>query len=534
MTSPGGAPNLREMPGLGRPRAAREIGEQRRIFPAAELAFAPLLAIALGLLAVEVVLNGFHGYGYFTDELYYIACSKRLAFGFVDHPPLAPLFLRAIRAILGDSLPAIRLPAALAGAATAFLAGDIARRVGGGRLAQILAAVSTAAAPGPMILFGFYSTNAFEILFWTLSADFVVAILAGADPRLWLAVGAVAGLGLENKHTMVLFGGALAIGLVATSARKLLRGPWPWLGLLTALLLFAPNLAWQARHDWVSPEFYRIANAAKNVPTSTLRAAFDQVLFMNPVMAPLWLAGLGFYLLERTGIRWRAIGVTFSALFTLLLLVPTSRPDRIAGAYPMLFAAGAVVLARPRLRLARIAFLGLLGVSTAVLAPLALPLLEPVSMARYAEALHINPQIEIQRKSRVPQWAADRLDWPELAAAIEGVRARLAPGEREKAAFLAGDYGFAGAVERYGTPGGFARVIGTHNQYFLWGPGDPSPEVVVAFGVPRRDLDRLFADVEEAAVFRCEFCYQDGMPIFVARQPRIPLSAAWPTLKHFE
>ncbi len=522
------------MPGLGRPRAASGTGEERRIFPAAELAVAPLLAIALGLLVVEVVLNGFRGYGYFTDELYYIACSKRLAFGYVDHPPAAVFFLRGIRAILGDSLPAIRLPAALAGAATAFLAGDIARRIGGGRLAQILAAVSTAVAPGPMILFGFYSTNAFEILAWTLSADLAVAILAGADPRLWLAVGAVAGLGLENKHTMVLFGGALAIALVATSARKLLRGPWPWLGLLVALLLFAPNLAWQARHDWVSPEFYRIANAAKNVPTSSLGAAFDQVLFMNPVLAPLWLAGLWFYLLGRAGNRWRAIGVTFSALFALLLLVPTSRPDRIAGAYPMLFAAGAVVLARPRLRVARIAFLGLLGVSTAVLAPLALPLLEPASMAKYAEALHINPQIEIQRKSRVPQWAADSLGWPELAAAIEGVRARLTQGEREKAAFLAGDYGFAGAVERFGAPGGFARVIGTHNQYFLWGPGDPPPEVVVAFGVPRAELDRLFADVEEAAVFRYEFCYQDGKPIFVARQPRIPLSAAWPSLKHFE
>jgi Dolichyl-phosphate-mannose-protein mannosyltransferase len=385
-----------------------------------------------------------------------------------------------------------------------------------------------------MILFGFYSTNAFEILFWTLCADLVLALLAGADPRLWLAVGAAAGLGLENKHTMVLFGAALAIGLVATSSRELLRGPWPWLGLLVAGLIFAPNVAWEARHGWVSLEFYRTAEAVKNVPTSMLRAAFDQVLFMNPVLAVVWLAGLWFCLFARAGRRWRIIGMTFAALFALILVVPTSRPDRIAGAYPMLLSAGAVVLGRPGLRRARVAFLGLLAVSTAVMAPLALPLLAPPAMARYARGLHINPQIEIQRMSQVPQWVADRLGWPELATAVATVYRGLPPAERGRAAFLAGDYGYAGALERYGAAEGITRVIGTHNQYFLWGPGDPPPEVVVAFGFSRAFLDRLFADVEEAAVFHCDFCYQDGMPIWVARRPRVPLSTAWPALKHFE
>jgi hypothetical protein len=248
----------------------------------------------------------------------------------------------------------------------------------------------------------------------------------------------------------------------------------------------------------------------------------------------VWLAGLGFYLVGRAGRRWRGVGVTFAALFALILVVPTSRPDRIAGAYPMLLAAGAVVIARSPLRRVRVVYLGLIGASTAVMAPLALPLLAPAAMARYAATLHINPQIEIQRKNQVPQWVADELGWPDLAAAVTEVHGRLPPAERGGAAFLAGDYGFAGAVERYGAAGGIARVIGTHNQYFLWGPGNPPPETVVAFGFPRATLDRLFAEVEEAAVFRCEFCYQDGMPIWVARQPRVPLSAAWPGLKHFE
>lgn len=500
----------------------------------ADLSCGPLLAIAIGYVLVEVALNGWHGYGYFTDELYYIACSKRLALGYLDHPPLAPLILRGVRAVLGDSLPAVRLPAALAGAATVFLAGRMACRLGGRAFAQTLAALAVAVAPGLMILFGFYSTNAFEILVWVVCADLLMALAAGADARLWLALGAAAGLGLENKHTTAAFGAALAVSLLATHARKLLRGPWPWLGLLVALLVFVPNLIWQVRHDWISLEFYRTAAAVKNVSTSSLGAAFDQVLFMNPAMAPLWLLGLWFYLADRAGRPWRVLGAVFVTLFALILIAPTSRPDRIAGAYPMLLSAGAVVLERPALRLLRNAFVPVLAATTAVLAPLALPLLSPAGLAKYAAALHINPRIEIQRWSEVPQWAADRLGWEDLADAVATVLRRMPDGERRSAIVLAGDYGYAGALELFGPARGIGGVIGTHNNYFLWGPGNPSPRVIVAFGIPVRDLDRLFAQVERAAEFRCDFCYQNGMPIWIARQPRIPLDEAWPSLKHFE
>jgi hypothetical protein len=272
----------------------------------------------------------------------------------------------------------------------------------------------------------------------------------------------------------------------------------------------------------------------KNVPTTPLGAAFDQALFMNPLLAPLWIAGLWFLLWDRTAVKWRALGVACSLLLVLVVMVPTSRPDRIAGIYPCLLAAGAVVLARSGLRLIRPAYLTLVAVATMVMAPLALPLLQPPALAAYAAALHVNPQIEVQRMSRVPQWVADRLGWPDLAAAIAAARDTLPAGERRVASFLAGDYGYAGAVEMFGAADLPLPVIGTHNQYFLWGPGDPPPGALVTFGVPRDDLDRLFAEVRQAAVFHCEFCYPDGMPIRLVRQPRIPLEQAWPALKHFE
>jgi hypothetical protein len=490
-----------------------------------------LLAVAIAYAGLQVALNGCKGYGYFNDEFYYLACARRLALGYVDHPPLAPFLLRLLTSLTGVSIAAIRLPAAIAGGATVYLAGRMAWRLGGDVRAQTLAALAMAAAPGPMILFGFFSTNPFEILVWTLIADLALAIAGGADPRMWVAMGVVAGLGLENKHTTVLFVGALAVGLVATSAREHLRGPWPWAGLAAALLVFAPNLAWEARHGWVSLEFYRVANAVKNVPTTSWRAGLDQVLFMNPVMAPLWIIGLVWLLAAR---RVRFLAVAFLVLFALLLAFPTSRPDRIAGAYPMLLSAGAVALAPLRARLARGALIAALAFSTAVMAPLALPILSPASLASYSERLGINPQIELQRRSRVPQWVADRLDWEELAEAVAGVARGLPPEERRAAAVFAWDYAYAASLELYGPARGVPRVISTHNNYFLWGPGTPAPSTVIAVGVPRPLLDRLFAEVTGAAVFHCDFCYQDGMAISVARNPRLSLAEAWPGLKHFE
>lgn len=493
-----------------------------------------LLAVAIVYAGLQVALNGFAGYGYFNDEFYYLACARHLALGYVDHPPLAPVLLRLLTGLTGVSMACIRAPAALAGGATVYLAGRMAWRLGGDAAAQMLAALAIAAAPGPMILFGFFSTNAFEILVWTLLADLALALAAGADPRMWIAMGAVAGLGLENKHTTVLFVGALAVGLVATSARAQLRRPWPWLGLAVALLLFAPNLAWEARHDWVSLDFYRIANAVKNVPTTSLRAALDQVLFMNPVTAVLWIAGLVHLLAAPAARPFRFLGVAFLVLFALVLAVPTSRPDRIAGAYPGLVSAGAVVLAPRRLRVVRRAFVAVLAGATAMMAPLALPLLSPPALASYAERLGINPQVEIQRKSRVPQWVADSLDWEAFSDAVAGVARGLPQDQRPDAVVFAWDYAYAASLEFYGPARGIPRVISTHNNYFLWGPGAPAAGAVLALGVPRERLERLFEEVTDAAVFHCDFCYQDGMAIRVARRPRVSLAAAWPGLRHFE
>jgi 4-amino-4-deoxy-L-arabinose transferase-like glycosyltransferase len=168
-----------------------------------------------------VLLPGLLGpYGPFIDELYYVSCAERPALGYVDHPPLAPLLLRASRAILGEGMLALRLPPALAGAALVLLVGWMARRLGAGPLGQGLACGGVLGAPVLLALFGFYSMNAFEVLLWAGLTALLIEIERRDEARLWLVFGGLAGLALLNKHTTVLLAGGLAVGVLLTPARR--------------------------------------------------------------------------------------------------------------------------------------------------------------------------------------------------------------------------------------------------------------------------------------------------------------------------
>ncbi len=222
------------------------------------------------------------GYGYFRDEFYSIACSERLAFGYVDHPPLSILLLRVVRELLGDSIWALRLVPALAGAATVLLVGLLARALGGGRLAQSLAMLAAVAAPLYLSLHHFYSMNAFDPLVWAIVSYLVVRLVKEDRPRLWLPVGAALGLGLQNKISVLWLGFGLAAGLAATSRRRDLLTPWPWAAAGIAILLFLPHAIWQAANKWPTLEFIRNATQEKMVQVSVWSFLVRQLRVMNP------------------------------------------------------------------------------------------------------------------------------------------------------------------------------------------------------------------------------------------------------------
>jgi hypothetical protein len=492
-----------------------------------------------GLFFLIEWLPAFGGtYGYFVDELYYLACARRPDLGYVDHPPLAPLSLRLTVALLGDSLPALRLLPALAGAATVVLAGWMAHRLGGGRLAQAIAALSLLVAPLPLIFFGFFSMNCFELLLWAAVCCLFLELSRSGDERLWIPLGILIGTAFEFKHTSLLLAVAVGAGTLLTPLRAHLRGPFLWLGVLAALVIMLPNVFWQVANGWPSLEFYRNLARESNVPTAPLDVLGGQIGAMNPASFPIWAAGTVFLFSARGG-QYRALGWLFVTLLAVFMLSGASRPDRIAGGYPVVLAAGAVLwedASRRRwLRWLRYAIPGLLILFGLLMAPVVLPV-PPELMAQHPLSAELNESRREVGPAPIPLPFSHRLGSEEFVEAVAGVFRGLSPAEQSHAIILAGDFAHAGAIEHFGHAYSLPRVFSPHNNYYLWAPEpDLSPPTVIAVALGEDLLRREFLEVERATVFRCAYCmgWRDELPIYVARSPRRSLLELWPEIKRF-
>jgi len=464
-----------------------------------------------------------------------------LAWGYVDHPPLSLALLALVRGVLGDSLLALRLAPALAGCGTLTLTALVARELGGGRTAQTLAALAVLVAPVYLALTGFYSMNAFEPLLWTAAALLVARIINGADARWWLVLGAVLGLGLLNKISTLWFGLGLGAGLVLTPQRRWLATPWPWLAGAIAFVLFAPHVWWQVQHDWPLVEFMHNATNEKMVEKSPLAFASAQLLVMNPVVFPLWAAGLVYYFVTVDGRRFQLLGWIWIMVFCLLMASGSARSNYLAPAYSVLLAAGAVAFERiARAKTWRWlpgATVGIFALGGAVTAPMAIPLLSPARYVAYENALGISAPVEqIDELGVMPLHYALRFGWGELLGAVAEAYATLSLDEREKAAVLGRWFGDTAAINFFGPGQGLPRAIAGHNNYWLWGPGDASGEVLLAVALTDAKLRDWFEVVDRVAEVDCDYCMPDvdRLAVYVCRRPKRPLVEWWPEVKRYE
>ncbi len=483
------------------------------------------------------------GYGPFRDEFYYLACAARPDFGYVDHPPLSIWLLSLLGEIFGPSITAGRVLAALIGAALVLVVGLIAREFGGRRPAQTLAMTAALLAPPFLAIGHFYSMNVLDQLIWAVAALLLARIIhSGDEPRLWLLLGAVLGLGLLNKLSVLWLGLGLAAGLVLTRERRTLLTPWPWVAGALSMALLLPHVLWQIHHGWPTREF--IANAQNNKMAEVAPLDFlgGQIDMMNPLMMPLWMLGLVSLFFLPAGRRFRLLGWVYVTVFLLLMLNGTSRSGYLAPAYAWLLAAGAVALERlvERLRspTARRAAMGaalawtiLAGV---VVMPLALPVLPVEDYLVHARRLGAAPSTEEKKElAELPQFFADMHGWQAKTDAVTAVVAGLSPAERDAACIFALNYGVAGAVAHLGV--GLPPVLSGHNNYSLWGPGSCSGEVMVVVGRHRGLLEH-YLSIEEAAEVDCGRCmpYENHQTIYVARGLETPLAELWPELVHFD
>lgn len=493
---------------------------------------------AIPVAVFAVLVGAALGDHYFRDEFYYLACSHRMAWGYVDQPPLSIALLWVLRHLAGDSLVVLRAAAALVAASSVWLTARIASKLGAGSFGQALAMAAAAVSPLLLGIGSFYSMNVFDVFFWTLAASILVDVLDRPSTTRWLLLGLVLGLGLLNKISVLWLGAGIAAGLLLTAQRRLLLTPGPWIAGVVAAGLLAPHLWWQVAHGWPTLEFIRNASAGKMQTSTPLQFISGQVMNMQPLTMPVWLAGLLYLLLNSRAAKYRVLAIAFITVAVILIVNSTSRSGYLAAGYPVLFAAGGTVLERAVQRPAwRVAMLAVLLAGGAATVPLAIPLLPVETYVRYSRALGVAPDTEEKKQlARLPQFFADRQGWDRLVDQVAAAFDRLTPEERVRATVFTGNYGEAGAIEHLGRSRGLTAISG-HNNYWLWGPAGHTGDVILVLSRSRAGEEDHFTSVELAGQIDCGDCmpYENHLSIFICRGLKPPpLAERWASLKHYD
>lgn len=503
-----------------------------------------LLVLVLVKLLIHLLTNAFASYGIFRDEFYYLACSHRLDAGYVDQPPLSIYILFLSRLLFGDTLFALRLLPAFAGALTVLISGLLVRKLGGRTPAVVIAGLAVIAAPILLGMNTVYSMNSFDILLWVLAAYILVLLSKEEKPKYWLLLGVVIGLGLLNKISMIWFALGLFAAVLLTRQRKSLKTPWPYLAGIIAIALFLPFITWNLLHDFAHLEFIRNATRWKYSSITPLDFILGQLLILQPVTLPVWLAGLYHYFFGKEGRNFRTLGIIYVTVFLILLVNGRSKPEYLSPAYPMLFAAGAVQferLFRKRYWAWLKYFLpAVLVIGGMVTAPLALPCLPVQTYISYSKALGIAPTTsEAKELAELPQFYADMFGWENMANTVSQVYASLPVEEKSKTVIYAYNYGQAGAIEYYSRQYDLPPVISAHNNYWIWWGREHLEkdfQTVIILGGRSEDHLHSLQQVQEAGIIKCRYCmpYENNRVIFLGRQLKRAIKEVWQSDKHFE
>lgn len=496
---------------------------------------------ALGKLLLHLITNLFGGYGYFRDELYYLACSNHLAAGYVDHPPFSIYVLKLSTLLFGDSLFAIRIVPALCGAITVFITGLITKELGGKSYAQFLSCLCSFSLI-TLAMNGYYSMNSLDILCWAIATYLIVRIVATDQPILWIWLGIVLGLGLLNKIGVSFLGVGLLVGLLVTPQRKWLTTLWPYLAAGIALLIFMPYVFWNINNDFAHLEFIHNASAGKYSSLNQARFVTDQILINNPVAIIVWASGLVALVGLKALRPFKILLFLYLVPLAIFLFNGTSKAEYLAPAYVVLWTAGGIALdyitSATRLKTLLRTVLPILIVASGLFAlPMVLPILPVETFIAYSNAIEIKPEsTENKTLAELPQFYADMFGWEEKTNAVAEVFYGLPKEDQKICSIFSYNYGRCGAIDLFGKQKGLPPSIGLHNNYWIWGPGDATGEVMIILGGSTEDLKTRFETVEKKAIVHSAYCmpYENDVPVFVCRNLKYSINEFWPQLKNYD
>jgi hypothetical protein len=519
-----------------------------------ESGMAVVWAIALAKLVFHIYFN--NRYGYFRDEFDYMSCGDHLQWGYVDQPPLIPFLIHLCRAVLGDSLRSVRFIPALASSLFVVQAAALAREFGGRRYAVLLSAVCAVIVPQYLSNGSLLGTNCLEPNLWMGCAYFAILAIKRDAPRYWLWFGVVAGVGLEEKYSIAIFGFGIAVGLLLTAQRRVFLDKWIWLGGLAAFLIFLPNLLWNMHYDWPFLQLMRgIRAEGRDVVLGPTQFFFEQMLVTNPLAAPIWLVGL-FALLFSARLRpYRALGWSYLVSYALFFVLH-GKNYYLAPIYATLLAAGAVTIehwldrppldsygqdppetARPRLQWLKRTIMISLLVSGIHLVPVVVPVLSPEHFLAYTKTLPFKLPVNEYSHARaaLPQWYSDQFGWKEIADEAEVAWNRIPADQRSDCGIFAQDYGQAGAIDFFGRAHGLPPALSGDRTYWLWGPRGYSGNCLIVLGDSKARLEQLFDQVEFVGISADnQWALESQISVNICRGAKFgTLTQLWPQLKHW-
>lgn len=487
---------------------------------------AGLALIAAAAFGLEMAVSA--RYGYVRDELYFLAAGRHLAFGYVDQPALTPLIARAESVLFGNTVTGLRVVPALGLVALVLITAAIARQLRAGRTGQLLAALAAATCGEFIAAMHELTTTMPDFVFWAALELIVVRLIVTRDPRWWLAAGVCTGIAADAKWNIAFLAGSLAAGFALTRERRLLASRYLVIGAVLAAALAAPDVVWQAAHHWPNLAVFR----ALQTQAWHNRATYwpGQVLFTGLALTPLWIAGLAWSWRRAAGRAFRPVALG-CAIAIAAQFVLGGKPYYAGGAYVFLLAAGCTAAearlnrhgASNRAKASTMALaVAMLG-SCALILPVAIPVL-PASVLRTVPLQKINYDL------------AESIGWTREVALIARVDHALPAALRRHTTILAGNYGEAGALARYGQGAGLPPSYSGANSFWLWGPPPASATAAVAINVDPALLRREFTSVHRVATFWNGLGVRDdeqGAAIFLATGRKLPWRQAWPAFRDY-